>query len=72
MKNLLKDIFISSEPRLTKQPIHIFDDPRLELFFLGADLAASTQEQDWLDSSSSGRSINRQVNRSINQSIKDF
>jgi len=46
MKNLLKDIFISSEPRLTKQPIHIFDDPRLELFFLGADLAASTQEQD--------------------------
>jgi len=41
MKDLLKDILIAGKPGLTKQPIHVLDNPWLQLFFLWTDLTAN-------------------------------
>ena len=28
VKDLLKDVFVAAEPRVTKQSVHVLDDPR--------------------------------------------
>jgi len=43
VKDLLKNIFVAREPRITQQSIHVRSDPRLQLILLRTHLTASSQ-----------------------------